>query len=175
MYIYKPFWGVPLGSFEDWFGFSTATSRNSSGINVLFWKRHFHIIHVILSLWITGEVIYHLKVIKTMGRTRRKRNAFRKHIYKLAKVCGWVLIVCFIVEFIQIARAEVLNHRRLNESSIRGFQNFCTSWAVVVFNTAWTSIAQCYDNSTSRTVNPLCWPILSGRYIFIHTSSKISL
>lgn len=109
------------------------------------------------------------------GRTRRKRNAFRKHIYKLAKVCGWVLIVCFIVEFIQIARAEVLNHRRLNESSIRGFQNFCTSWAVVVFNTAWTSIAQCYDNSTSRTVNPLCWPILSGRYIFIHTSSKIFL
>lgn len=63
MYIYKPFWGVPLGSF----GVSTATSRKSSGINVLFWKRHFHIIHVILSLWITGEVIYHLKVIKTMG------------------------------------------------------------------------------------------------------------
>lgn len=74
--------------------------RKLFGINVLFWKRYFYIIYVILLLWFIGEVIYYLKVIKIMGRIRRKRNVFRKYIYKLVKVCGWVFIVCFIVEFI---------------------------------------------------------------------------
>lgn len=96
MYIYKFFWGVLLG----FFGVLMVIFRKLFGINVLFWKRYFYIIYVILLLWFIGEVIYYLKVIKIMGRIRRKRNVFRKYIYKLVKVCGWVFIVCFIVEFI---------------------------------------------------------------------------
>lgn len=79
MYIYKFFWGVLLG----FFGVLMVIFRKLFGINVLFWKRYFYIIYVILLLWIIGEVIYYLKVIKIMGRKRRIRNVFRKYIYKL--------------------------------------------------------------------------------------------
>lgn len=79
MYIYKFFWGVLLG----FFGVLMVIFRKLFGINVLFWKRYFYIIYVILLLWFIGEVIYYLKVIKIMGRIRRKRNVFRKYIYKL--------------------------------------------------------------------------------------------
>lgn len=79
MYIYKFFWGVLLG----FFGVLMVIFRKLFGINVLFWKRYFYIIYVILLLWFIGEVIYYLKVIKIMGRKRRKRNVFRKYIYKL--------------------------------------------------------------------------------------------
>lgn len=102
MYIYKFFWGVLLGFFGDWFGFLMVIFRNLFGINVLFWKRYFYIIYVILLLWFIGEVIYYLKVIKIMGGKRRKRNVFRKYIISWFKYVDEFLLFVLLLSLFKL-------------------------------------------------------------------------